>query len=232
MDFVIRDAYFCGTAHLGTIAHDRIIAKSSIVLSGGGEKDPKGPSDPGPIYTLAYKFSCVNDIIHALDGRRYMYHDIYFHDIAVMASVMVNSFLSLAVDELGLVGDCLDMELFVNMDEQTLAGRILALPASSPARIAFIRFRNRVLPRLVSSEIVPMTNESCASGVYYVGVDGGMIETVFYTRPFTGVDPKKFDYYNIAFLMKDGSLLSCTDAISSVGFIPLPAYRKRVSMIL
>lgn len=208
MDFVMRDAYFCGTEHLGTIAHERIISASSI-----RHEDDK-------IYLL-YDYSCLNDIIHALDGRRYMYHDIYFHRVAVASCLLIDRFLQLAVDELDLFERTKDLSLFVDMDEEALAGRILCLPLLSPARIAFLRYRNRQLPRFISCT-TEIPDKDGNSGI--VRSPDGII--TYYTRPFTGVDPNKFQYYNIRFITKEGTLFTCSEALEIEKFQPIPAYQK------
>lgn len=214
MDFVMRDAYFCGTTHLGTIAHERIISKTILCCEDNQ-------------YTLLYKKSCLNDIIHALDGRRYMYNDVYFHDVAISASVLIHKFLGYASDELWLVSDCDDLSQFVHLDEQTLAGRILALSNASPAKKWFLRFRNRQLPTVISSRVEKITQSTPPSGIYEQ--DG---YCTFVSRPFTGIDPGKFNHYGIKFISKSGQIISCADAISEISFTPSPAYKKIVKVRL
>jgi uncharacterized protein len=205
IDFVIRDSYFCGTTHLGTIAHKRIIAGVSTNVK----------------YQLIYKISRLNDIIQALDGRRYMYHDVYFHKNAIAASILVNQFLTLAVNELDLISYTDDLEKFKWLDEETISGKIISLNESSLTRKAFINYRLRRLPEFISytvdTEFAPGPLISESNGVI-----------TFKTRPFTGVDPKKFEYYNIKFMTKSNELVNCINALESVGVKPITPYRKIV----
>ena len=114
-----------------------------------------------------------------------------------------------------------DLEKFKWLDEETIAGKIISLNESSLARKAFINYRLRRLPEFISytvdTEFAPGPLISEANGVI-----------TFKTRPFTGVDPKKFDYYNIKFITKTGDMIKCSDALESIGVKPITPYRKIV----
>ena len=62
IDFVLRDSYYAGTRHLGTIAYDRIITFSSIVDK-----------------ALVYDYKIMQDIYQALFARYFMYDTVYLH---------------------------------------------------------------------------------------------------------------------------------------------------------
>lgn len=44
------------------------------------------------------------------------------------------------------------------------------------------------------------------------------------TRPITGIDPGKFDSYNIAFIDKNEKMIRCSELLSSLNFTPIEPY--------
>lgn len=48
--------------------------------------------------------------------------------------------------------------------------------------------------------------------------------TFIKTRPITGIDPVKFDNYNIRFITKDSKILKCSELLSSINFTPIKPY--------
>ena len=77
IDFVLRDSYFTGTQHLGTIASDRIISNSLLLYNQYLKPKNEDNHDTSiwdqNCWQICYKEKSLNDIIQALDGRRFMY---------------------------------------------------------------------------------------------------------------------------------------------------------------
>lgn len=207
MDFIMRDAYFCGTQHFGTIAHERIIHSSSILI----DNDK---------FIILFKFNVLNDIINTLEGRRCMYDEVYLHKNAIAGSILVDMFLQGCVKELNLVEKTINLEYFKDLDENVLSGLIYNLPDDSETRKIYMLYKRRIFPKFLSENIDTDLSKKRDS----VSIDGKII--TFTTRPYTGIDPKKFDYYNMKFINRKNEILSCSDALNAISFkSPLP-YRK------
>ena len=109
MDFISRDSYFCGTKHLGTIAIDRIISNSTIL-------DGK----------LHYKVKIVDDIVHALTSRFYMYKHVYYHKTSIATSLLFENILKECIEPLHLIERTKNFKQFIFINDQTLFGELLA----------------------------------------------------------------------------------------------------------
>ncbi len=62
LDYMLRDAYFTGTQHFGTVALDRIL-NNSFLKEG----------------QLCFRPKIKDEIQRALEGRTYLYHNVYEH---------------------------------------------------------------------------------------------------------------------------------------------------------
>jgi HD superfamily phosphohydrolase len=89
MDFVLRDAYYCGTSQYGTVDLQRIIRNSSIVNVKGAER-------------LSYDEKVIDNIYAVLFGRFMMYKNVYFHKTARAADLMLQKILELLYEPMRL----------------------------------------------------------------------------------------------------------------------------------
>ncbi len=218
IDFILRDSYFTGTNHLGTIAWKRIVYNSMILIR-----------NDFPVLTYAMK--TLQDIIQALDGRRYMYHGVYLHPKVEAASIAVEKMMeSLDVDDLLLATQSSDQ--FALLNDYTIIGKSMCLDKYHPARQWCERYMNRELPVLVKELIVDGTiefDEQHYRDLWFneqnVNCDNICIRN---TRRFTGIDPIKFKQYNIYFYQKgdNGALstIDCTTALKNAHFKTIKPY--------
>ena len=214
IDFVLRDSYFTGTKHLGTIAWKRIIYNSTIVV-----KQVVFDTTSGDIilfqYGLVYAYKTLHDIIQALDGRRYMYHGVYLHKTVDAASILIENMM----EELDNIGDIPslddsaprdtfvdivnDIRKFELLTDYTLIGKAMNLSPQSPARAWCERLLRRELPKLIKEEIVDATTKF--NKKYWIDEWFSKEEyakrsiTIRRTRCITGIDPFKFDQYGLQF---------------------------------
>lgn len=212
MDFVKRDSFFTGMTHYGTIASGRILDHVSLHRT----LDNK--------YLLTYDEKCLPDVEHALNGRRYMYEEVYFHKTCVAASLVIERMMNECCKEFNLVDETKDLTKFVNLDEHSLVERARSSdPRKSDAAKYAQMYLSRKLPK-------PVWHGKISSGVEFnpadikdkINIDD--VEFVN-TKHITGIDPKKFDYYNIRFIKKDGSILTCAEAMSDRKIKPLKPYK-------
>lgn len=91
LDFVIRDAYYCGTPQYGTVDLWRIIRNARIQ-----ELEDK--------HVLAYDSKVIDNIYSVLFGRFMMYKNVYFHKTARAADLMLQKMIDCSYG-------------FLNMDE-------------------------------------------------------------------------------------------------------------------
>lgn len=104
IDFTLRDSYYTGTQHFGTIGASRIIANASIKHC-----------------QLVYNAKVLDDIVNALRGRKHMYVSVYMHKAALAASELVEEFLEEATDELALVERTRNLERFVSLTDSIVS---------------------------------------------------------------------------------------------------------------
>lgn len=107
MDFIMRDAYYCGTVEYGTIDLKRVIRYSSV---------SKLNSYP----VLSYSDKIMDSIYSVLFGRFMMYKNVYFHKTARAADMMLQKALELSYDFLGMYERVNDPEKFVKLTEEAL----------------------------------------------------------------------------------------------------------------
>ena len=137
MDFTLRDAKQTGTEHLGTIAYRRIIECSRIVLT-------KGSGLETTQLMLAYEYKCIDDVISALDGRLYLYKNVYFHKTAVAASVLIERIIEKLLVPFELDDAYADPRQFARLDDAGLMG-----PLTSP----FVNIRELALRKSMSNSM-------------------------------------------------------------------------------
>lgn len=123
IDFTLRDSYYTGTAHFGTIGATRIIDSARI--------DSR---------RLTYNFKVIDDIVNALRGRKHMYASVYMHKASLAASYLVEEFLEQATEPLRLVSRTKNLEEFLYLTDS-----ILSESSRFPSARALLR---RELPKL------------------------------------------------------------------------------------
>ena len=231
IDFTCRDAYYTGTQHFGTIPHHRIIDNSSVVFDS--------------VWKLTYNFKCMLDIIRTLDGRLYLYHDVYFHKTSMGASVLVEEIMRLVTDPLDLVDLVQDPKQFCLFNDTTMLSMVLCgnnlLKRGSDnldqlqrwqedldrAKELCHRLMLRKLPKMIYEETVTDLNKKYNEQEYaqkwFPGNDPQSFRIVK-TRVIAGISPKKFDEYDILFRHKDRTgkvnYISCADALNTIGYTP------------
>lgn len=216
MDFTLRDSYFTGTTHFGTIASDRIIGNASIQLVNGQ-------------WRLHYHIKCLSDMINALDGRLHMYESVYFHKTVYAADILIHRMMESATIDLQLVERTLDIHKFVLLNDSTLIGEIASTMKDTPeiqkAKLYFEQLVTRKLPKLVKeyrlleSELAP-------------AIILGPNEVLTKTRTLGGIDPHRFDKAGIYFYTgkHNQSSITCQEALDSIRYTPpqKPFYFLRV----
>lgn len=218
IDFVKRDSLFTGMTHYGTISSGRIIDHASVRYTPDGQ------------YLLMYDEKCVPDVEHALNGRRYMYEEVYFHKTCIAASLVIERMMDECCKEFDLIENTRNLVEFADLDEHSLVERARTANPLSRAYAYVQMYLLRILPKPVYRGKIPP------------GVDinkNDIIKTInlpldvqlpppniefFKTRPITGIDPVKFDYYNIRFIKKDGEILTCAESMSQRQIVPIDPY--------
>lgn len=138
MDFISRDSYFCGTKHLGTIAVDRIIS-NSVILDG----------------KLHYKVKIVDDIVHALTSRFYMYKHVYYHKTSIATSLLFENILRECIKPLNLVERTKDFKQFVFINDQTFFGELLSSKdVKEKTKKDCRKLIQRKLPKMIWEKVV------------------------------------------------------------------------------
>ena len=219
IDFIMRDSYFTGTQHLGTIAMDRIISNCSLYI---GETKGETLWKTSNFY-LCYKDKCVNDIIQALDGRRFMYQDVYFHKTVMASTILIEKMLANSIRDLNLIEETKNLEKFVYLNEHTLIGKIMSLPGEHESRKLCERLLMRNLPKMKFDTIYPASLLWEESEWKEIHPEYSHL-TFVRTRPITGIDPTKFDYYHIRFLQRDGRYIKCSSMLKNIKFTPMKPY--------
>lgn len=207
------------TFKLGTIASDRIISNCLLIKSQQNDLETSSIWDHNT-WRICYKEKCINDIIQALDGRRFMYQDVYFHKTVMAATLLIEQMFEHAIHDLNLIEETVDLHRFVFSNEHTLVGKIMSLPQNHPSRICCEKLFLRKLPKMKISMILPASQIFDDEKWKKEHPDC----TFMKTRPITGIDPVKFDSYNIGFMTKNESIIGCSDLLSSLNFTPIEPY--------
>lgn len=174
IDYLLRDSYYIGTRQFGTIEYDRII-NESLIYEG----------------TLHYNKKIQNDIFHALNGRTYMYENIYHHKTNMAGNIIIKEIIKHF--EKSLVEQTTDLNQFVNLDETF----IYQIPNTDPCFHLVQRFKNRQLPKLVKEMIIK--NDHISNNDEYVDNDI-YVEIV---QPIISIDKDQFIKDNIKFWSSD-----------------------------
>ena len=111
MDFVLRDAYFSGVKHYGTVPLDRIIRNSSIL------KDATGKD------VLSYNLKVVDDIYTVLFGRFMMYKNVYFHKTSRAADMMIQELLKKSMNFLNFEKSLNNLDEFLQLTDSYVIER-------------------------------------------------------------------------------------------------------------
>ena len=133
MDFILRDSYFTGTEHLGTISPQRIIDNALIY---------KG--------RLAYSTKVLSDVIQIMDSRMRMYEGVYHHKTVSASGRLIEKMLASACEPLHLIERTKDLKQFLTVCDSTIIGEIMMLPESEPAKKYCLRYYFRQLPKVTS----------------------------------------------------------------------------------
>ncbi len=143
MDFMLRDSYYAGTTHFGTVASTRIISSTHIHEHEG-------------IPALHYDVKVLDDIFQALLGRFYMYRGVYFHKASSAADILIRHMLAAAMDPLKLPERTADFEKFQFINDSTVVGEIMTSNAEGieKAREYCTRLLHRKLPKMIWETIV------------------------------------------------------------------------------
>ncbi len=104
MDFVIRDAYFSGVRHYGTVPINRIVRNSLIT-----NREERR--------VLAYNLKVVDDIYTVLFGRFMMYKNVYFHKTSRAADMMIQELLKSAMKPLDFAKCLEDLDCFLQLSD-------------------------------------------------------------------------------------------------------------------
>lgn len=237
IDFTRRDAYYTGTQHFGTIPYHRIIDNSSVM---------RIVRDGYPYWKLTYNFKCIRDIIRTLDGRLYLYHDVYFHKTSMAACLLVEEIMQLVCEPLELDEIVQDPELFCLFNDTTLLGMVENgrnfLKHGSDdieklkkwekdlakAKVLCHKLMIRQLPKMLYEEIVNDLDHKYDEQKYieewFHGKNPDKFRIVK-TRVIAGISPKKFDTYGILFTHYERSTteeqhLTCLQALEKIGYTP------------
>ena len=214
MDFTLRDSYFTGTSHLGTIASSRIITNSSIRKVGD------------QVY-LHYHFKCLSDIIQALSGRYYMYDSVYLHKTSGAANVLIEEMLLKSAKHLNIIERTKNLEEFQWLNDSTIIGEIMAYQGDEQemleAKEACKRLLRRQLPKLRAEIMVhkdtnfnpePYLEEYSAS----LKISKEQL-AVKRTRSIHGIDPEKFDQHHLRFWHPDDEIsITCKKALEKIRY--------------
>lgn len=205
LDFTKRDGYFTGSKQFGTIAEKRIILVSSI---------SKVLIDDITCYALCYHKKSISNIERTLDGRRYMYNNVYYHQKSMASSLIIERMMDECTKDLNLIERVNDPEQFRYINDYTLIGEIMALPDTTNEEIDGAngtkeehisktlckRFLDRKLPTLVK-EILHVPLDCTLENDDTLPGDAIMVMT----KPLMGINPEKFDEWGIYFVDDHGN---------------------------
>jgi HD superfamily phosphohydrolase len=150
IDFISRDAYFCGTLHLGTVAYSRIINESLIktrtnIITGKEEE------------YLHFKRKVFSDIIQVVNARFFQYKSVYFHKTVEAASLILENIMSLCVKPLRLVERTEDLQEFVHLTDEAFLTEVSLSPLVPEEAKRLVKLlKLRKLPKLVLEREVPI----------------------------------------------------------------------------
>lgn len=94
-------------------------------------------------------------MIQALDGRRLLYEDVYFHKTVLAATILIEKMLANSISDLNLIENTKDLSKFIFLNEHTLIGQIMSLPHTHISRKYCERLLTRNLPKLKVDTMYP-----------------------------------------------------------------------------
>lgn len=235
MDFMLRDSYYAGTTHFGTVASTRIISNTLV-------------ADHDNSQALHYNYKVLDDIFQALLGRFYMYRGVYFHKASGASDILIRKMLEHASEPLMLPERTRDLELYKDINEYTVIGEIMASkdPELKLAKRYCERLMRRELPKLVWESIVPenvvktissdlergselIANEKFINEIKKTATELGKKEPVLYvtnTYPMSTLDHAEFTAGHIYIYDKHGSLVPGKTSITLAEAIESTSYFK------
>jgi len=213
MDFILRDSYFSGTPHLGTIALRRIMHNSRIKFHPTLQN-----------WRLCYGFKAIHDIVQALNGRRFMYHGVYLHKTVDASSLLVENMLAKSVTDLKLIEKVLDVDQFLFLNEANIIGQMLALPEEHEAKIECKKLLMRKLPKMKEEELVD-GKKVFIEEEWKEKWNVTEKQKLKKTRCITGIDPFKFSQYQVFFYKNNSEkLIDCEQALEDARFEAIKPY--------
>lgn len=198
LDFTMRDSYFTGTAHFGTVPLDRIVTKCKVV---------QVPSTPGTVnlttqettYRLAYNKKSLDDVIRVLEGRKAMYINVYLHPKVSAASLVIEKLLREAVNKINLIERTKDLDQFVYVSDMII-GECLTHPELKQLASDVLSFK---IPKLVSESIDLKPTKAPV-------IPGTVSMT---TRGVSGFSCREFDVRSILIYERTGEVCSFSEAV-------------------
>ena len=211
LDFLLRDSYFTGAKHFGTVEASRIINNSVIAKHNG-------------VPALHYNIKILDDIFQTLLGRFWMYKGVYFHKTSTSADILINRILKYSSKPLNLAKRTINLEEFQYLNDYTLIGEIMASKDEELdlAKSFCKRLLSRQLPKLVWEEVVPesatiqiskdtkraaevIANERFRTKIYEYAEKLGKTKPELYiysTYPTSTIDSIEFDLGNTYILKR------------------------------
>lgn len=190
IDFLMRDSYFTGTEHFGSLAPERIISNASIV-------DGK----------LHYNIKVMDDIFRMLLGRFYMYKEIYYHKTSMGADMLVQQMIAHAMTSLNLVERTNDIDKFIYLNDG-ITSEIMNSD-DDIAKEYCHKYLMRELPKVVLSLNVPVEDIGLDVTNYlettYPDLDLSN-KIVMHKNPVEMLHYSPFEKKNIRILSRDESI--------------------------
>lgn len=224
MDFMMRDSYYTGTEHLGTIAHTRIMDHAWIA----DYRDTKLEDHPlTPIasdliksksrkMSLVYSEKILGDATHALNGRQYLYANVYLHKTAMAGSILIERILDALP---GLAERTQDLEQFAFLNDMIIQE---ALHSGASLSHLAKRLLLRDLPKLKYEcrDVGNISEEHQKNLDQYTDTNYVTITS----RQIVGMDFNHFDMYGILFETK-GDLYTTAESLKECGFQTQQSYQ-------
>jgi uncharacterized protein len=207
MDFTLRDSYFTGTNHFGTISNKRIISNSSMLVFGGENiKEPH--------IRLIYKAKIMPDIIQALEGRFHMYDSVYLHKVVISSSILIEKMIEEAYIPLKLEERTRDPYLFLNITDYTIIGEITSSTSSEleKAREYCRRYMFRELPTMIREELSQERTKEILNENMFVS----------HSKNIESINTETFDKLGIMFYSSErgGTIESCSQVLEKMKYSP------------
>jgi hypothetical protein len=212
MDFILRDSYFTGTEHLGTISPQRIISNAKIHI--------QNPNQDHFALHLAYHNKTLSDIIQTLDGRLRMYDGVYLHKTVFSACVLIEEMMNASYTHLNLSERTLDPNKFLLVNDYTIIGEIMASTSSEMAKARYYcqRLLNRQLPKLQKEYRVSSNTKFNPNDYVLPTIDGFII---IRTKDIGPIKGEIFDELGILFYSPDEQMLfTCDYALKKIEYQP------------